>query len=132
MDGSGYIELAELKQALDLCGFKIPQYQVRQMIDEYDRDQSASSKGRLSFDEFESVRLHSSFVYFFFCTKKNIGSGNYSYCVTTKFPTRIELEAEQLHRHFGLWTGVLCSASSSIRMMGFTEFYWVLPSFTGF
>jgi len=55
VDGSGYIELAELKQALDLCGFKIPQYQVRQMIDEYDRDQSASSKGRLSFDEFESL-----------------------------------------------------------------------------
>ena len=70
MDGSGYIELAELKQALDLCGFKIPQYQVRQMIDEYDRDQSASSKGRLSFDEFESVRLHSSFVYFFFARKR--------------------------------------------------------------
>lgn len=52
-DGSGYIELAELKQALDICGFKIPQYKVRQMIDEVDRDQSGPGKGRLSFDEFE-------------------------------------------------------------------------------
>jgi len=42
-----------LKQALDICGFKIPQYKVRQMIDEVDRDQSGPGKGRLSFDEFE-------------------------------------------------------------------------------
>ena len=54
-DGSGYIELSELKQALDVCGFKIPQYKVRQMIDEVDRDQSGPGKGRLSFDEFEHV-----------------------------------------------------------------------------
>ena len=54
-DGSGFIDLAELKSALDVCGFKIPQWKVRQMIDEYDRDQSGAGKGRLSFDEFESV-----------------------------------------------------------------------------
>jgi len=54
-DGSGYIELAELKQALDVCGFKIPSYQVRLMIEEVDREQSGPGKGRLSFDEFEHV-----------------------------------------------------------------------------
>lgn len=54
-DGSGYIELSELKQALDVCGFKIPQYKVRQMIDEVDRDQRGPGKGRLSFEEFEHV-----------------------------------------------------------------------------
>jgi len=54
-DGSGFIDLAELKSALDVCGFKIPQWKVRQMIDEYDRDQSGAGKGRLSFDEFESL-----------------------------------------------------------------------------
>ena len=64
-DGSGYIELAELKQALDVCGFKIPQWKVRQMIDEYDRDESGPGKGRLSFDEFESVRWFYSFIYLF-------------------------------------------------------------------
>jgi plastin-3 len=54
-DGSGFIELAELKQALDVCGFKIPQYKVRQMIDEVDREQSGPGKGRLSFEEFEQL-----------------------------------------------------------------------------
>ena len=55
-DGSGYIDLSELKAALDLCGFKIPHYKVREMIDEVDRDTSGAGKGRLSFDEFEDVR----------------------------------------------------------------------------
>jgi len=52
LDGNGFIELGELKQALDLCGFKIPQYQVRQMIDEVDQ-LSGSRKGHLSFEQFE-------------------------------------------------------------------------------
>lgn len=56
-DGSGYIDLSELKQALDVCGFKIPQYKVREMIDEVDRDTSGPGKGRLSFDEFENVTM---------------------------------------------------------------------------
>ncbi len=55
-DGSGHIELAELKEALDLCGFKIPQWKVRQMIDEYDLDKSGPGKGKMSFTEFQSVR----------------------------------------------------------------------------
>lgn len=54
-DGSGHIELAELKEALDLCGFKIPQWKVRQMIDEYDLDKSGPGKGKMSFTEFQSL-----------------------------------------------------------------------------
>ena len=54
MDNNGFIELGELKQALDLCGFKIPQYQVRQMIDEVDR-LPGSTKGHVSFEQFEVV-----------------------------------------------------------------------------
>merc|ERR1712071_195403 len=52
LDNNGFIELGELKQALDLCGFKIPQYQVRQMIDEVDR-LPGSTKGHVSFEQFE-------------------------------------------------------------------------------
>ena len=54
-DCSGYIELPELKQALDECGFKIPRWKVREMMDSYDVDQSGPGKGRLSFDEFENL-----------------------------------------------------------------------------
>jgi len=54
LDSNGFIELGELKQALDLCGFKIPQYLVRQMIDEVDQ-LPGSRKGHLSFEQFEVV-----------------------------------------------------------------------------
>ena len=32
-DQSGFIELGELKEALDLAGFKVPGWRVRDMID---------------------------------------------------------------------------------------------------
>jgi plastin-3 len=35
-NGDGYIDLSELKEALDGCGFKLPGWKVRQMIEEYD------------------------------------------------------------------------------------------------
>lgn len=54
-DGSGYIELSELKDALDKCGFKMASYQVRDMIEMVDKQDGAIGKGRLSFDEFEEV-----------------------------------------------------------------------------
>lgn len=50
-DGNGYIDATELKAALEVVGFKIPQYKVRVMVDEMD----ANRDGRLSFDEFEAV-----------------------------------------------------------------------------
>ncbi|CAG0882715.1 unnamed protein product [Cyprideis torosa] len=50
-DGSGYIDLAELKTALDIVGFRLPMYQVRVMVEQMGRDRN----GRLSFDEFQKV-----------------------------------------------------------------------------
>jgi Ca2+-binding EF-hand superfamily protein len=54
-NGDGYIDLSELKEALDVCGFKLPGWKVRQMIEEYDDKRQIQHKGRLSFDEFEKV-----------------------------------------------------------------------------
>ena len=34
-DESGFIELGELKEALDLAGFKVPGWRVRDMIDKW-------------------------------------------------------------------------------------------------
>uniref|UniRef100_A0A1W7R9Y3 Plastin-2 n=1 Tax=Hadrurus spadix TaxID=141984 RepID=A0A1W7R9Y3_9SCOR len=53
-DGNGYLDMAELKQALEIVGFKIPQWQVRQMIDDLERGR-VGNKGRLSFEEFQKV-----------------------------------------------------------------------------
>lgn len=54
-NGDGYIDLSELKEALDVCGFKLPGWKVRQMIEEYDDKRKIEHRGRLSFDEFEKV-----------------------------------------------------------------------------
>jgi plastin-3 len=35
-NGDGYIDLSELKEALNGCGFELPGWKVRQMIEEYD------------------------------------------------------------------------------------------------
>ncbi|XP_011298474.1 plastin-2 isoform X1 [Fopius arisanus] len=54
-NGDGFIDLAELHSALHICGFKMPGYKVRQMIEEYDDKQHLQHKGRLSFEEFEEL-----------------------------------------------------------------------------
>ena len=54
-NGDGYIDLSELKEALDGCGFKLPGWKVRQLIEEYDDKRQIQHRGRLSFDEFEKV-----------------------------------------------------------------------------
>ncbi|KFM74902.1 Plastin-2, partial [Stegodyphus mimosarum] len=54
-DGSGYLDVSELKQALEIVGFKIPQWQVRQMIDDMERGRPSNKKGQLSFDEFQKI-----------------------------------------------------------------------------
>ncbi|XP_071440139.1 plastin-2 isoform X1 [Hetaerina americana] len=54
-NGDGYIDLSELKTALDVCGFKLPGWQVRQMIEEYDDKRKTQHQGRLSFEEFEKL-----------------------------------------------------------------------------
>ncbi|XP_054000423.1 plastin-1 isoform X1 [Hylaeus anthracinus] len=54
-NGDGFINLTELRSALDICGFKMPGYKVRRMIEEYDDKQRSEHKGRLSFEEFEKL-----------------------------------------------------------------------------
>ena len=52
-----FIDLAELKEALDLAGFKVPGWRVRDMIDKYDRQPGNTIVGqrKLSYGEFEHV-----------------------------------------------------------------------------
>ena len=57
---SGFINLNELKDALDLAGFKVPGWRVRDMIDKIDRDTATCQGGivgqrKLSYGEFEHV-----------------------------------------------------------------------------
>lgn len=54
-NGDGFIDLAELRNALDQCGFKMPGYKVRRMIEEYDDKRRPQDRGRLSFEEFEKL-----------------------------------------------------------------------------
>jgi plastin-3 len=54
-NNDGYIEMKELKEALDQVGFKIPGYQVRLMIDEYTNKQRMTHKDKLSYNEFEAL-----------------------------------------------------------------------------
>ena len=59
---SGFINLSELKEALDLAGFKVPGWRVRDMIDKIDRETVSQAVGnsvvgqrKLSYGEFEHV-----------------------------------------------------------------------------
>ncbi|CAL4125527.1 unnamed protein product [Meganyctiphanes norvegica] len=54
-DGSGHIDLSELKTALEIVGFKLPQWQVRKMVEDWDKDTNGPGKGTLSFDEFQNM-----------------------------------------------------------------------------
>jgi len=54
-NGDGYIDLSELKEALDGCGFKLPGWKIRQLIEECDHKRQIHQRGRLSFDEFEKL-----------------------------------------------------------------------------
>ncbi|KAG7296972.1 hypothetical protein JYU34_019887, partial [Plutella xylostella] len=67
--GNGYIDLKELKEALDSVGYKIPQWKVRCMIEEYNDSGSrrarnavngnvngdATSNNGISLHEFEEL-----------------------------------------------------------------------------
>ena len=57
---SGFIQLNELKDALDLAGFKVPGWRVRDMIDKIDRETTECpgaivGQRKLSYGEFEHV-----------------------------------------------------------------------------
>jgi len=57
-DESGFIDLGELKEALDLAGFKVPGWRVRDMIDKFDREKpSVTTVGqrKLSYGDFEHL-----------------------------------------------------------------------------
>ncbi|KAG1652916.1 Plastin-1 [Nymphon striatum] len=54
-DGSGFIDLNELKEALDVCGIKLPMYRVRLMIDEHDKNKFSAKDGKLNMEEFEEL-----------------------------------------------------------------------------
>ena len=50
-DGNGYISVYELGRALELVGIKLPAYQVRDLLRQYD----VSHDDRLNFEEFKQV-----------------------------------------------------------------------------
>lgn len=54
-DGNGYLDLSELKAALDVVGLKLPQWKVRQMIEEMEKKRSIDKRGRLDYHEFERL-----------------------------------------------------------------------------
>ncbi|XP_045464700.1 plastin-2 [Harmonia axyridis] len=51
-NGDGYIDLKELRDALNACGFKIPGYKVREMENEFKQFNKAQIPGKLTFEEF--------------------------------------------------------------------------------
>ncbi|XP_018334938.1 plastin-2 [Agrilus planipennis] len=53
-NNDGYIDLKELKVALDVCGFKIPGWKVRQMEEEL-KNKRTVTEGKLSYTEFENL-----------------------------------------------------------------------------
>lgn len=56
-DTDGFVDLKELKEALDQVGFKLPGYQVRLMCEEFGNKQRLETKGKLNYTEFEQLCL---------------------------------------------------------------------------
>lgn len=54
-NGDGYIDLKELRDALDACGLRIPGYQSRLMEEEFKNSNRAKIKGKMTFDEFAQL-----------------------------------------------------------------------------
>lgn len=51
----GFVELKELRDALDQVGFKLPGYKIRVMIEEFGKKQKLKNPGRLDLSEFEKI-----------------------------------------------------------------------------
>ena len=51
-DGSGFISIGELGQALEVCGIKLPGYQLRDLITQHD---SKIVDNKLDIEEFKTV-----------------------------------------------------------------------------
>lgn len=56
-DGSGFISVDELGDALKKCNINLPGYQIRDLIQQYD---SSIKDGKLDMEEFRAVREKSS------------------------------------------------------------------------
>ena len=56
-DGNGYLDVSELRDALHIVGIKLPQWEVRKILADWDTDTSGPDKGTLSFSEFKKVCL---------------------------------------------------------------------------
>lgn len=54
-NGDGYIDLKELRDALEACGFKIPGYKVREMENQFKEFNKAQLPGKLTFEEFQKL-----------------------------------------------------------------------------
>lgn len=54
-NADGYIDLKELREALEMCGFKIAGYQSRVIEDEYKNSNKLKYDGKLTYDEFEKL-----------------------------------------------------------------------------
>ncbi|XP_050526775.1 plastin-3 [Daktulosphaira vitifoliae] len=53
-NNDGSIDLSELQEALELCGFKLPAWKVRKMIEDYG-NKKTQTKGKLLFSEFKKL-----------------------------------------------------------------------------
>jgi plastin-3 len=51
-DGNGFISISELQDALKVCGFDLPSYQIRDLVREYD---SKIKDDKLDFEEFKEL-----------------------------------------------------------------------------
>lgn len=49
------MDVSELRGALAIVGIKLPQWQVRKILEDWDTDTSGPDKGTLSFKEFKNV-----------------------------------------------------------------------------
>ena len=54
IDGNGYISVEELGSVLDTCGIRLPGFELRNIVAEYD---TRIKDGRLDFDEFKGVSI---------------------------------------------------------------------------
>ncbi|UYV68902.1 PLS3 [Cordylochernes scorpioides] len=54
-DGSGFLEMVDLKEALDIVGFRLPQWEVRLLTEEMERDQPIDLRGKMTFNEFQRL-----------------------------------------------------------------------------
>ena len=53
LDGNGTLSVQELGQALEVIGYKLPAYEIRDLIQQFSND---ITNDQLSFDGFQKVR----------------------------------------------------------------------------